>query len=314
MAETVAVASSGRTARGEISRHAAFTVLILGVMAWFWGPLSTVIGLSLQYSQYEHYSHIVAIPFMTLFLVYLERRTVFARTAWAPRAGGVVIAAALVGALAAGMASVGRETTWTLAIVSAVVACLGGFIVCYGTEAFRNAAYPLLLLLLMAPLPPALLQATITFLQRWSAEGTAVLFDLLGVSVYREGFYFALPGLTIHIAEECSGIRSSLALLIIGLVAGHMFLRRAWSRATLALVIVPLAIVKNAVRIVVLSLLAIHVDPSFITGSATHRYSGLPLFAMSFAILGGIIWVLQKSEARFGNRATGVAGEQRYVA
>ena len=306
-ADSVITASSHR-ARGEASRHAAFAALVIAAVAWFWGPLSTVISLSLQYGQYEHYSHIVAIPFMTLFLLYLDRRVVVARTAWAPRPGGLLIGAGLVAAVAARVGGLGRETTWTVAILSLVAVCIGAFIVCYGTEAFRRAAYPLLLLTLMAPIPPAVLQGTISFLQRWSAEGTAILFDVLGVSVYREGFFFALPGLTIHIAEECSGIRSSLALFVVGLVAGHMFLRRAWSKATLALLIVPLAIVKNAVRIVVLSLLAIHVDPSFITGSAVHRYSGIPLFAVSFVIMGGIIWMLQRGEARFGNRATGVAG------
>jgi len=306
VADSVITASSAR-ARGETSRHTAFAALLLAVVAWFWGPVSTVVAASLQHG-HEHYSHIVAIPFMSAFLVYLERRKVFERVTWAPRAGVTVIAAGLAAAALASLAGAGQDTVLTIAMLATVTACIGAFIVCYGTVAFRKAAYPLVLLVMMAPLPPAMLQAIVTFLQRWSAEATAVLFDLLGVSVYREGFLFALPGLTIEIAEECSGIRSTIALFIVGLIAGHLFLRRAWSRTALMTLVVPLAIVKNAVRIVVLSLLAIHVDPSFITGSVTHRYSGIPLFAVSFAIVGGIVWILQKSEARFGNRATEIAG------
>ena len=71
---------------------------------------------------------------------------------------------------------------------------------------------------------------------------------------------------------------------------------------------VPLAIVKNAVRIVVLSLLGIYVDPGFVGAGVLHRYSGLPVFALAFAILGAIIWLLQRSEARSWRRATRVAG------
>jgi len=290
-----------------MSRRLACGALVLAAVIWFWGPLSTVITLSLHYGQYEHYSHIIAIPFLTLFLIYVERRTVFAVTAWAPRAGSLILAAGLAIATAGRMGNVGGESAWTVGISSMVTTCIGAFVLCYGGEAFRRAAFPLLLLILMTPLPPALLHAIISFLQKWSAEGSAVLFDLLGVPVYREGFLFALPGLTIEIAEECSGIRSSLALFIVGLVAGHMCLRRSWSKTALAVIVVPLAIVKNAVRIVVLSLLAIHVDPSFITGSAVHRYSGIPLFAVSFAILGGVIWLLQHSEAWAGKRATGIS-------
>jgi exosortase len=123
------------------------------------------------------------------------------------------------------------------------------------------------------------------------------------VPLYRDGFLFSLPGLNIRIAEECSGIRSTMALFILSLVSGYLFLRSAWARSSLVLLAIPLAIVKNAVRIVVLSLLAIHVDPSFIGAGSVHRNSGIPLFAVSFAIMGLMIWLLQKSEARLGGRA-----------
>jgi exosortase len=301
-----AIATPTHFTRDDMARHTAFAALLAAAVAWFWSPVSTVIGVSLQYG-HEHYSHIVAIPFMSGFLLYFDRRAVFARTVWAPRAGGVVIAAAFAAAAVGWVLDVNRDVALTVAMLAVVAACCGAFLVCYGTVAFRNAAYALLLLVLMAPLPPAIVQVIITFLQRWSAEASATLFELLGVPVYREGFVFALPGLTIEIAEECSGIRSTLALFIVGLVAGHMFLRRAWSRTTLVALVVPLAIVKNAVRIVVLSLLAIHVDPSFITGSVTHRYSGIPLFAVSLAILGGIVWLLQSVEMRAGRRSAPVA-------
>src|SRR5262249_49767303 len=138
----------------------------------------------------------------------------------------------------------------------------------------------------------------IVLLQKGSAEVTYVIFDLLGVPVYREGFFFALPGLAIEVAEECSGIRSSLALLITGVLASHLLLRRAWSRAVFMAGIVPIAIVKNAVRIVVLSLLAIHVDKGFITGSALHQRGGIPLFFVTLLMVGGVVWLLQRLEAR----------------
>ena len=79
--------------------------------------------------------------------------------------------------------------------------------------------------------------------------------------------FFALPALAIEVAEECSGIRSSLALLITGLLAGHMLLRTPWTRTALMAAIVPIAIMKNAVRIVVLTLRSTYVDRGFITSS-----------------------------------------------
>lgn len=303
-AETVVVPSTERRAPVETSRHAAFVVLVMGAIAWFWGPLTTVVNLSLHYGDYEHYSHIVAIPFMSLFLVYIDRAKIFANVETASRLGALILAAGIAISWLPRILTLHQASAWSLAMLAVIATCLGTFILCYGTAAFRKALFPLLLLLLMVPLPPSMLDAVVSFLQYWSAEATAVIFDLIGVPLYRQDFVFSLPGLTIKIAEECSGIRSSLALVITSLMAGHLFLRRAWSKTALTLLVIPLAIVKNAVRIVVLSMLAIHVDPSFITGSVTHRYSGIPLFAVSFAILGGIVWILQKSEARLGHRAT----------
>ena len=123
---------------------------------------------------------------------------------------------------------------------------------------------------------------------------------MLGIPYYRDGFIFGLPHLTIHIAEECSGIRSTLSLVITSLVAGHFFLRSWWGRSVLTMIVVPLAIIKNAFRIVGLSLLANYVDPSFITDSALHRYGGIPLFVVSLAILLSLAWLVRSMEKRTG--------------
>jgi exosortase len=169
---------------------------------------------------------------------------------------------------------------------------------CYGISAARVFSFGLLFLLCLVPLPAAMLNAVVVFLQRSSAEVADVIFTALGIPFYRESFIFSLPNLTIHIAEECSGIRSTLSLLVTSLVAGHFFLRTFWGKCALVTVVVPLAIVKNAFRIVGLSLLANYVDPSFITDSALHRYGGIPLFVVSVAILLCLAWLLRSLEER----------------
>jgi exosortase/archaeosortase family protein len=68
----------------------------------------------------------------------------------------------------------------------------------------------------------------------------------------------------------------------------------------LVAVVVPLAIVKNAFRIVGLSLLANYVDPTFITNSALHRSGGIPLFLLSLVMLLSLAWMLRRVEKRFG--------------
>jgi len=121
------------------------------------------------------------------------------------------------------------------------------------------------------------------------------VFHLLGIPIYRTGFLFALPGVTIEIATECSGIRSSLALLIVGLLAGHLFLRTAWTKVALIMLSLPLLIVKNGIRIVTLTLLSIHVDPSYLTGHLHHR-GGILFFLVALGLLMLILRLLRHLE------------------
>jgi exosortase len=302
-----AVARAAHRIPAGIPRHAAFLSLVVVTIAWFWGPLSTVINLSLRYGEYEHYSHIVIIPVISLFLVYVRRETIFAQAEWGVRLGSVVMIATIVASSLPRILRLDDATAWTVAMVSMVLAVVGAFVFCYGMRAFKKAAFPLVFLLFMAPLPPVLLHSIVGFLQRASAEASALIFQLIGVPVFRQGFVFALPGLTIEIAEECSGIRSSIALFIVGLVAAHLYLASTWTKVAVALIAVPVAIAKNAVRIVILSLLSMYVDPGFVGPGLLHRNSGIPVFAMAFASLGAIIWLLHKSEAWLDRRVARAA-------
>src|SRR2546428_10866494 len=76
----------------QIPRHACFLLLMVATVAWFWKPLATVVSLSLQYGRYEHYSHIVLIPFISLYLLYINRSAIFAAAESAPLPGVLVMA------------------------------------------------------------------------------------------------------------------------------------------------------------------------------------------------------------------------------
>jgi exosortase len=283
-----------------LARHAGAVLLAGLALAWLREPVGAVVALALHDRAYEHYSHIVLIPLVSLVLVVGDRRRIFARVA-ANRAWGLTIigtGSVLVMLTRAGSLPGGEEVGRSLLMLALVVLWAGTFVLCYGLSAARSALFPLAFLLFMVPLPPVLLSGLIGGLQRASAETSAALFGLLGVPLYREGFVFQLPGLTIEVAEECSGIRSYLALVVTSVLAGHLVLSRAWSRTALLLTLLPLAIAKNAMRIVGLSLLAIHVDPAFVTGSALHRYGGIPLFVAALVVVAGLLAVLTRLEGR----------------
>lgn len=280
----------------EQHRHGVFLLVLTAVIAAFWEPLNDLYALS---DKQEHYSHIVLIPWLSLYAFYVDRAKILSSKEWNPFLGLALMALGAFGSWQVDAAIAGPDVL-SAKILGFAIVCWGAFIFCYGVAAARAFSFGLLFLLCMVPLPAAVLTAAVTFLQRSSAEVTDVVFGVLGIPYYRDGFIFRLSNLTIHIAEECSGIRSTLSLVITSLVAGHFFLRSWWGKWALVIVVVPLAIVKNAFRIVGLTMLANYVDPSFITDSALHRYGGIPLFVVSLAILLFLAWLIRGIEKRTG--------------
>jgi exosortase/archaeosortase family protein len=98
------------------------------------------------------------------------------------------------------------------------------------------------------------------------------------------------------VAKQCSGIRSSLALLITVLILGHFVFRSAWRKALLVTSIVPILILKNGVRIVAVALLSIYVNRRFLHGWL-HTSGGIVFYLLGLALLIPIIAALRKTES-----------------
>ena len=300
-ASTAAVVEPSWAVRGipAAARHAAFVLVVGLAVAWAWRPLFTVIERSLNREEYEHYSHIVLLPCIIAYLLWLNRQAILERAAARLPAGVLLlgIGGAVVRLADAQALVADPESRLAIAMLGLSIMWIGAFVACYGTAALASVIFPFAFLIFMIPLPPALLHKVIVTLQYGSAQAVALIFGLIGMPAFRpDALTFSLPGITIRVAEECSGIRSSLALLISGLLMAYLFLRTSPARATLAALIIPLAFVKNAVRIVVLSWLAVHVDPSFITESVVHRTGGIPTFLLALSLLGMLVWLLRKCE------------------
>ena len=271
-------------------------LLLAAAAAWFWQPFAMLYALS---QDQEHYSHIILIPLVSLYVLYGNRSVILASREWSPALGVMLIGLGGWGYWQSDPAALGPDSL-SMTMASFVVICWGIFFLSYGVRLFQSVSFGLLFLLFMVPFPSFMLSAIIGFLQRMSAEAAAVIFSLLGIPVFRQDFVFSLSNFTVHVAEECSGIRSFLSLIITVLVGSYFMLRSLWARVGILAFVIPLAIVKNAFRIVGLTLLANYVDPTYITNSVLHRSGGIPLFALSLVVLFVLMWLLRKIEKRLG--------------
>lgn len=255
----------------------------------------------------DRYNYTLVALVVGLVLLYQERSFLFPEAVQNQTQGLLLAAGGLVANLALTYGVGGIDLFWrTMALV---VAWIGGLWYCHGAAALREGLFQVLLLLLaVPPLPEAWMHGFETFLQHWSADVAELIFRLIGQTMYREGLVFALPDLSIEVARECSGIRSTMALILVVAVCAHLLLRTGRAKLILLLMAIPAGILKNAVRVVVLGWLGSNLSPSYLNGPL-HKQGG-PLFTLTaVAVLGPLLWLLMRMEKKGESPRAATAGE-----
>jgi exosortase C (VPDSG-CTERM-specific) len=272
---------------------------VILVLAAFGQPL---LKLANYAAHSELHSYILLVPFVSAYLLYI-RRDQLPRKYVADLPLGMVFLAGGLGVLlfAYWLNFAGRAMTGNYYLVLLTVSflcCLaaGGFFF-LGRDWMRAAAFPLAYLFFMVPMPDAMADALESASKYASAEVANVLFHLSGTPFLREGLVFQLPTITIEVAQECSGIRSSWVLLMTSILAANLFLKTPWRRVALVAFVIPLAILRNGFRILVIGLLCVNIGPEMIH-SIIHRRGGPLFFALSLVPLLLLLGWLHKGEIR----------------
>jgi exosortase len=288
------VTASSNTYRGVKRRWLLFAGWFVLTSLLFAKPLVALVRMSLSS---DDVSYLILIPFIGGLVLFIERRQIILHLSYDKVFSGCLLTLAcfvmLASLLEGGASSLDLQLSGY--ILSLVLFWVAGFIFLFGKPAFKAGYFPLLFLFLMVPPPQFLLDHVIQILQTGSAWVTGALFDLLGVPVLREGFVFHLASVNIEVAKECSGIRSSMALLILALLVAHFHLTSFWKKVLFLACGLLMMILKNGIRIVCLTLLAMHVDPGFLYGRL-HHHGGIFFFILSLLLLWPILWLLQRGE------------------
>jgi len=235
------------------------------------------------------------IPLISLWLLFSRRGTFFDPAEVRPAYWALPIVG--LGVLIANRTYTPMVHIPTLPPLGVLIALIGCFLTCYGWRISWRARFPLLFAVFAIPIPEALLNAIVSWLQHGSAIVVQSLLWLLHVDFIREGLRFEFPDFAIEIATECSGIRSSFALVVLTFLIAEAALKNWWNRLLLVIAVIPLVLIKNGIRIVTLTMLAIKVNPSYLDGPLHHR-GGFVFFGIALAIEGVLCWLLVMSETR----------------
>jgi len=289
----------------DLRQRGPLGFLIFGVflIAAYIKPL---LALASHVAHSELHSHILLIPFVSVYLISIRRhalpRDYTFSVGWAMIpliAGAISLAAAWTpGVFGRPLSPNDYLTLMTLSFVCFVAA--GGFFF-LGRKWMAAAAFPFGFLIFMVPMPDRIADFLETASKLASADAASMFFNISGTPVLRDGAFFHLPNITIEVAQECSGIRSSLVLFITSLLAANLFLKTPWRRIVLVAAVIPLGILRNGLRIVFIGLLCVHFGPDMIN-SIFHKRGGPPFFVLSLIPLFLLLWWLRRGEAGRGQR------------
>ena len=171
-----------------------------------------------------------------------ERRDKLAATPLQPSWFGLVVFAFGIFVLLAGL--MGSE--FFLSRVSLIITLAGIVLFLFGWAHLRILAFPLAFLLLMIPLPAIVFNKIAFPLQLLASRVGESAISAANIPVLREGNVLVLANTSLEVAEACSGIRSLVSLITLGLVFGYFADPRGWVRALIVASTIPVAIISNA--------------------------------------------------------------------
>jgi exosortase len=238
-----------------------------------------VVGLVRAWRTNDDYSHGFLVAPLCAYFVW-ERRHRLAMLDVRPSLTGLAIVLISLLVLVAG--ELGAELF--LARVSLIGVLAGSVMFVLGPGHARTLALPLCFALLMIPLPAIVFNAIAFPLQLVASRVAEVTLSALSIPVIREGNIIYLATATLEVAEACSGIRSLVSLLTLGIVYGYFTEDSVIWRAALAAATLPIAIVANALRVAGTGFLA-HMAGAAAADGFLHTFAGWLVFMAAVVML-----------------------------
>ncbi len=230
----------------------------------------------------SYYSHGFLVPLVALFLVYRDRFRLADGAAGRSWVGLSVMLAGVSLLLLSGRLNV--FFTGAFAMVP-VVWGLCGFLM--GVQVMKRLWFPVFLLLFMVPLPLQVIDDISLEMKLLVGKITLLLIEGVGITAINDGASIYLGDAAVVIGNACSGLRSLISLIFLGVLFAYYGGLTPWRRGVLFLSSIPIAILANVTRVFLLCMLAYAFGNNSIKG-VVHDASGYMIFVVAFGLLFGV--------------------------
>jgi len=255
---------------------AALTPVVIGLLVVYLPMLRKLVH---DWGSDGNYSHGFLIVPIAAYLVW-ERRAELRSARLSPSWLGLMVAIGSLMLLVAGQ--LGAELFLTRVSLIGVLA--GAVLFLYGWEYLKILWFPLAFLLLMIPIPAIIFNQIAFPLQLVASRFGEFVLRLWDIPVLREGNVITLANTQLEVAEACSGIRSLISLLTLGIVYGYFTTKNTIVRLVIVLSTIPVAIAANGLRVAGTGVAAYYYGPEAAQGFF-HEFSGWVIFVLSLLFL-----------------------------
>ena len=183
---------------------------------------------------------------------------------------------------------VGRsQTIVTLEAFAQIFLLIGVLLLTGGWALVRLMAIPIAFLLFLAPPPQFITDILTAPLKLMISEVVESVLYFAGYPIARNGVLLTIGKYELLVADACSGLNSLFSLGSMGLLYLYLVQHKSKWRAVLMLTsIIPIAILANIIRVIVLTLVTYHYGDAAGQGFI-HNASGLVVFVVALATMIG---------------------------
>jgi exosortase len=254
--------------------------LLILLMLWALAFLPVYPSLILTWLKHSNNSHGILVPLITAFLIW-KKRDLLSRTIVSTSNWGALI---LIGSLGLYIISYAGALAF-LARAMVVFSLVGLILFTLGKSIFLITKFPLLYLLFMVPVPDSIYNLIALPLQLFATKISAFIIQILTIPAYREGNMIYFAQTQLEIAEACSGLRSMMSFIMLGVLFAYMMDEKPyWKKTMIIFSTIPLSLFANIFRVTATGILA-HFYGNQVARGFLHEFSGLAVFAFGFILL-----------------------------
>jgi len=176
--------------------------------------------------------------------------------------------------------------------ISFIILLYGLVLFLEGRNKIKILRFPILILIFCVPLPYILYNTVAFPLKLVASQISVVFFKFLNIPVFREGNIITLSHTVLEVVDACSGIRSLMTLFTLAFLLSYFRHKHLWERILILILAAPIAVLANAMRVTATGVLTRY-DSAWGKGFL-HELSGWVVFVLSFVLLIGISFCMQK--------------------